>query len=60
MLLEISSKMPVSGFMGFLKKKNNQMIYEKLGNARFNYRNRSLRCMGDVDMVGKIQKDKRN
>ncbi|VYT93911.1 Transposase IS200 like protein [Clostridium tertium] len=42
MLIEIPPKMSVSGFMGFLKGKSNQMIYEKWGNARFKYRNRSF------------------
>lgn len=54
MLLEIPPKMSVSGFMGFLKGKSSQMIYEKWGNARFKYRNRSFWCRGYyVDTVGK-------
>lgn len=44
MLIEIPPKMSVSGFMGFLKGKSSQMIYEKWGNARFKYRNRSFWC----------------
>ncbi|BAH05270.1 hypothetical protein CKR_0219 [Clostridium kluyveri NBRC 12016] len=46
MLLEIPPKMLVLGFMGFLKGKSSQMIYEKWGNARFKYRNRSFWCRG--------------
>ena len=57
MLIEIPPKMSVSGFMGFLKGKSNQMIYEKWGNARFKYRNRSFWCRGYyVDTVGKNTK----
>lgn len=49
--------MSVSGFMGFLKGKSSQMIYEKWGNARFKYRNRSFWCRGYyVDTVGKNTK----
>lgn len=57
MLLEIPPKMLVLGFMGFLKGKSSQMIYEKWGNARFKYRNRSFWCRGYyVDTVGKNTK----
>ena len=35
MLIEVPPKMSVSGFMGFLKGKSSQMIYEKWANARF-------------------------
>lgn len=57
MLIEIPPKMSVSGFMGFLKGKSSQMIYEKWGNARFKYRNRSFWCRGYyVDTVGKNTK----
>ena len=59
MLIEIPPKMSVSGFMGFLKGKSSQMIYEKWGNARFKYRNRSFWCRGYyVDTVGKNTKIK--
>ena len=37
MLIEVPPKMSVSGFMGFLKGKSSQMIYEKWANARFKY-----------------------
>lgn len=57
MLIEIPPKMSVSGFMGFLKGKSSQMIYEKWGNARFKYGNRSFWCRGYyVDTVGKNTK----
>lgn len=57
MLIEIPLKMSVSGFMGFLKGKSSQMIYEKWGNARFKHRNRSFWCRGYyVDTVGKNTK----
>ena len=57
MLIEVPPKMSVSGFMGFLKGKSSQMIYEKWANARFKYRNRSFWCRGYyVDTVGKNTK----
>ena len=46
MLIEIPPKMSVSGFMGFLKGKSSQMIYEKWSNARYKYRNREFWCRG--------------
>ena len=46
--------MSVSGFMGYLKGKSSQMIYERWANARFKYRNREFWCRGYyVDTVGK-------
>ena len=58
MLLEIPPKMSVSGFMGYLKGKSSQMIYEKWANARFKYRNRQFWCRGYyVDTVEKNKKD---
>ena len=57
LLLSIPSKMSVSGFMGYLKGKSSQMIYEKWANARFKYRNRQFWCRGYyVDTVGKNTK----
>ena len=54
MLLEIPPKMSVFGFMGYLKGKSSQMIYEKWANARFKYRNRNFWCrVYYVDTVGK-------
>lgn len=57
MLIEIPPKMSVSGFMGFLKGKNSQAIFEKWVNARYKYRNRNFWCRGyNVDTVGKNMK----
>lgn len=57
MLIEILPKMSVSSFMGYLKGKSSQMIYEKWSNARFKYRTRSFWCRGYyVDTVGKNTK----
>ena len=46
MLVEIPPKMSVSGFVGYLKGKSSQMIFEKWANARFKYRSRSFWCRG--------------
>ena len=57
MLVEIPPKMTVSGFMGFLKGKSSIMIYQKWGNMKYKYRNRSFWCRGYyVDTVGKNTK----
>ena len=57
MLLEIPPKMSVLSFMGYLKGKSSLMIYEKWGNARYQYRNREFWCRGYyVDTVGKNTK----
>ena len=57
MLIEIPPKMSVSGFLGYLKGKSSQMIYEKWSNARYKYRNRSFWCRGYyVDTAGKNTK----
>ena len=54
MLVEIPPKMTVSGFMGFLKGKSSIMIYQKWGNMKYKYRNRSFWCRGYyVDTAGK-------
>ncbi len=56
-LAEIPPKMSVSGFMGFLKGKSSQMIYEKRGDAKFKFRSREFWCRGYyVDTVGKNSK----
>ena len=56
-LVEIPPKMSVSGFMGFLKGKSSQMIYEKWGDAKFKFRAREFWCRGYyVDTVGKNSK----
>jgi len=53
-LVEIPPKMSVSGFMGFLKGKSSQMIYEKWGDAKFKFRSREFWCRGYyVDTAGK-------
>lgn len=57
MLVEISPKMSVSGFMGFLKGKSSIIIYQKWGNMKYKYRNRSFWCRGYyVDTAGKNDK----
>ena len=57
MLVEIPPKMSVSGFVGYLKGKSSQMIFERWANARFKYRNRSFWCREYyVDTVGKNSK----
>ena len=49
--------MSVSGFMGYLKGKSSQIIYERQANARYKYRNREFWCRGYyVDTVGKNTK----
>lgn len=49
--------MSVSSFMGYLKGKSSLMIFEKWGNARYQYRNREFWCRGYyVDTVGKNTK----
>ena len=57
MLLEIPPKYAVSSFMGYLKGKSSQLIYERWGNMKFKYRNREFWCRGYyVDTVGKDTK----
>lgn len=57
MLVEIAPKMSVPGFVGFLKGKSSQIIYERFANARFKYRSREFWCRGYyVDTVGKNTK----
>ena len=57
MLVEIPPKMSVSGCMGFLKGKSSIMIYQKWGNMKYKYRNRSFWCRGYyVDTAGKNDK----
>ena len=49
--------MSVSGFMGYIKGKSSQMIYERWANLRYKYRGRSFWCRGYyVDTVGKNTK----
>ncbi len=57
MLVEIPPKYSVSSFMGYLKGKSSIAIYERWGNMRYKYRNRSFWCRGYyVDTVGKNTK----
>lgn len=57
MLVEIPQKLSVSSFMGYLKGKSSILIYNKWGNMKFKYRNRSFWCRGYyVDTVGKNTK----
>ena len=57
MLVEVPPKYSISQFMGFLKGKSSLMIYEKWGNMKFKYRNRSFWCRGYyVDTAGKNTK----
>ena len=57
MLVEIPPKHSVSSFMGYLKGKSSIMIYDKWGNMKYKYRNRSFWCRGYyVDTVGKNTK----
>ena len=56
-LVEVPPKISVSNFMGFLKGKSSLMIYEKWGNMKYKYRNRSFWCRGYyVSTVGKNEK----
>ena len=57
MLVSIPPKISVSGFMGYLKGKSALLIFQKLGNMKFAYRNREFWCKGYyVDTVGKNTK----
>lgn len=57
MLVSISPKMSVSGFMGYLKWESSLQIFQKWGNMKFEYRNREFWCKGYyVDTVGKNTK----
>jgi putative transposase len=54
MLVEIPPKNAVSSIMGYLKGKSSIMIYNKWGNMKYKYRNRSFWCRGYyVDTAGK-------
>ena len=46
MLVEISPKVSISSFMGFLKGKSSLMTYEKFLKLRYTYRNREFWCRG--------------
>ena len=46
MFVEIPPKISISSFMGYLKGKSSVMIYQRWGNMKFKYRNRSFWCIG--------------
>ena len=57
MLVEISPKIAVSKFMGYLKGKSTTMIYEQFPELKYKYRNREFWCKGYyVDTVGKNER----
>lgn len=57
MLLEISPKLSVSSFMGFLKGMSSIMIYDKWRSLKYKYRGRQFWCRGNyVDTAGKNTK----
>ncbi|MPM44404.1 IS200/IS605 family transposase [bioreactor metagenome] len=57
MLVEISPKMSVSSFVGFLKGKSSLIIHERYANLKYKHGNRSFWCRGYfVDTVGKNAK----
>ena len=39
-LVSIPPKVPVSSFMGYLKGRSSQMIYEQFGNLKYKYKGR--------------------
>ena len=54
MFLEIPPKLSVSSFMRYLKGKSSDIIYQKLEDMKYKYRNRSFQCRGCyVGIVGK-------
>lgn len=53
MLVEISPKIAVSSFMGYLKGRSTTMICEQFPELKYKYRNRAFWCKGYyVDTVG--------
>ena len=57
MLVKISPKMSVSGFVGFLKGKSTLLIFERHANLKYKYGNRTFWCRGYfVDTAGKNDK----
>ena len=46
MFVEIPLKLSISTFMGYLKGKSSVMIYQRWGNLKYKYRNRSFWCRG--------------
>ena len=57
MLVEIPPKMSVAGYIGFLIGKSSLMIFQRHGNLKYKYGNRSFWCRGYyVDTAGKNMK----
>ena len=57
LLVAIPPRISVSSFMGYLKGKSSQMIYERWANLKYKYRSREFWCRGYyVDTVGKNTK----
>ena len=56
-LVSIPPKMSVAGYIGFLKGKSSLMIFQRHGNLKYKYGNRSFWCRGYyVDTAGKNTK----
>ena len=54
MFVEMPPKLSIPTFMGYLKGKSSVMIYQRWGNLKYKYRNRSFWWRGYyVDTVGK-------
>ena len=54
MFVEMLPKLSIPTFMGYLKGKSSVMIYQRWGNLKYKYRNRSFQWRGYyVDTVGK-------
>ena len=54
LLLSIPPEFSISGVMGYVKGKSSLMIYQKFGQAKFQYRCRKFWCRGyKVDTTGK-------
>lgn len=61
MLVEISPKLSVSQFMGYLKGKSSPMIFDRHANLKYKYGNRRFWCKGYyVDTVGRNKKATEN
>ena len=57
MLVSIPPKLSVSAFVGYLKGKSSQIIFERHGQLKYRYGNRKFWCKGYyVDTVGRNQK----
>jgi len=57
MLVSISAKLIVSGFIGYLKGKSTLMIFDRHANLKYRYGNRKFWCRGYyVDTVRRNKK----